>query len=156
MKKVIPGLVVSVLLALPFSAMGVCLSGVAPGEYDIELGKYNNWNSKINVDHCDEVNFDCTITQSHTIVGNTTESVDTRNKLEALTNKLGEDCLDKAAVLNDKGQQGFVDVYPDDLGYQGTLWEHFEDEANKCWNHYVAIFNNKKDDMCIISVTGSQ
>ena len=152
MKKIISRLVASLLLAAPFSAMGICTSGIMPGDFDIDLGKYSNWNSMMNAEHCSRINFDCAITPSHTKAGNTTERADTLDKLEALTHKFGGECLNKAAELTDKGQQAFFDVYQDDLGYQGRLWQHFEDEANRCWDHYAAILARLKDEMCTTSL----
>ncbi len=152
MKQVITRLVAPVLLALPFAAAGTCTSGVTPGTFDIDLGKYSNWNATANTTHCNEVRFDCTITPAHTKVGNTTDSADTQSELRSLMYQFGFECLDKAAVLNDKGQQAFVGVYPDDLSFQGVLFNHFQAEANRCWNHYAAIFEELKDKMCTTSV----
>ena len=151
MRKVIAGLVASVFLALSFSAVANCTSGVVPGTFDIDLGKYDNWNARANTAHCNEVQVDCTITTEHTTVGNTTERANTESELKSLSYKFGFKCLEKAAVLHDKGQKAFVGVYPDDLGYGGILMKHFEAEANRCWNHYFAIYEDLKDKMCSVS-----
>ena len=151
MKKTIA--ILAVLLSLSFSVASsnasACKSVVFPGTFTINLGKYSNWNSKMNKNYCSEIQLDCSINNSHTTVGNSTETANTSQKLKTLIEKFRFECLDKAAELNNKGQKAFFDVYSDDLGYQGTLWTYFEKEANKCWNHYQNIYDKLKDNMCI-------
>ena len=151
MKKTrIASLFVSVLLLLPLYSMGDdCRSGVVLGEFNISLGKYSSWNSMRNTSHCNTVQVDCSISPVDTKVGNTTKTVDTLGELGTLVYEFGFECLDKAAVLNDKGQQAFKDVYIEDLGFQGTLWNHFQSEANRCWNHYFGIYEELKNKMCV-------
>ena len=115
----------------------------------IDLGKYSNWNSEFNRSHCSAIQFDCSIDSSHTRVGDTTVSATSLSELNSLitgSDGLAYECLDKAAELIDKGKQAFVGVYDSDLGYQGVLWQHFQDEGNECYDHYMDVVNNA--NMC--------
>ena len=60
--------------------MGTCLTGVTPGEFNISLGKYSNWNSNVNTSHCNTVRYSygCEIDVDDNKVGNITESADTK------------------------------------------------------------------------------
>ncbi|MCZ0945069.1 MAG: hypothetical protein OXJ53_18610 [Gammaproteobacteria bacterium] len=136
------------LLSLsPLSSIGqeACVAAVTPGDFSIDLGKYSNWNSEANYAHCNIVQFDCSIDSSDTTVGDTTSSSTSLIALNTLvtgSNGFAYECLDKAAALADKGQQAFVGVYDSDLGYQGVLMQHFQAEANECWNHYTDVVSN--------------
>ena len=154
MKKIITSLVGFVFLSSPFFAMATCLTGVSPGDFNISLGKYSNWNSIANINYCNEVRYaySCEITSSDTTVGNTTDSADTKVELEALIYKFGFECLDKAATLADKGQKAFTDVFPEDLGFPGALYTYFQAEANRCWNHYFDYYESIKDKVCTVSL----
>ncbi len=151
-KAIIPVFAVFLFFTSPLPASGeeACDAVVAPGSFAIDLGKYSQWNSEANTAWCNTLQFDCSINQSHTEVGDATSSATSLSQLNELVSGMDGfafGCLDKTAVLNDKGQKAFVGVYDSDLGYRGALWEYFEDEANECFNHYMDILNNA--NMCL-------
>jgi len=133
------------LTPLAAHAQPACLPSAIPGEYRIDMGKYDNWNAQANHSHCDVVRVDCSITHDHTVVGDVTRSASGLTDLNTLVQGpggLGFECLEKAGFLAYRGQIAFKGVFDDDLGYQGPLMRHFQSEANACWDHYITVLNN--------------
>ena len=150
-RAIFSALMVFLCCVPPISSVAqvACVAAVAPGDYTIDLGKYSNWNSVMNRAHCNTVRVDCSINASHTQVGDTTTIAGSLSELTELVtgaDGFAFDCLDKGAVLVNKGQQAFVGVYDSDLGFQGVLWQHFQGEANKCYDHFVELVANA--NMC--------
>jgi len=138
------------LPTLAAHAQPACLPLATPGDYHFDMGKYDNWNAQANHSHCDVVRVDCNITQDHVVVGDVTRSASSLAELDTLVQGpggLGFECLEKAAFLAWRGQIAFKGVFDADIGYQGPLMLHFQDEANACWDHYIAIVNDA--DLCL-------
>ncbi len=133
------------LPTLAAHAQPACLPLATPGDYRFDMGKYDNWNAQANHSYCDLVSVDCRITNDHVVVGDLTRSASGLADLDTLVQGpggLGFECLEKAAFLAWRGQIAFKGVFDADIGYQGPLMQHFQDEANACWDHYIDILNN--------------
>ena len=126
---------------------------VYPGTFTISLGIYTDWNDRAVA--CDDIEFitetNCELdNDENRVVGDNTSSASTADELKILIEGIEAihgfhgfwfRCLDKAAVFADIGQY----VYPEEGSYGGPLQQFFEEEANRCWNHYSDIFEQNKD-----------
>ena len=134
----------AVLLLVPSSVV-LAQHVVYPGTFTISLGSYTDWNTQAEDSTVCNNNpqIVCKLdADEYRVVGDTTSSASTADDLKTLTQSFGTDCLDKAARFVDVGQY----VYPDVGYYEGPLHQYFVGEANRCWDHYDAIYENNKDD----------
>ena len=137
-------ILISMLLLIPSSVV-LAQHVVFPGTLKISLGTYTDWNSQAEVSTIciNNPHIVCKLdSDEYRVVGDTTSSASTADELKTLTQSFGFECLDKAARFADVGQY----VYPDVGYYQGPLHQHFESEANRCWDHYDDIYQDNKDD----------